>query len=304
MSRILNLKKLNRSILARLTELSEGYEFFHDFFRVLFLGLTPKIISSWFCLSGLQSLVFIPRHSLTEAGKFNVFASDLDYTIICTPADFSRVYLTWTKLKTLLPNLGELEMVTPEESEFLKSQVPKSFSQTWRKILLVRKFNHLSQSFDERDGYQRVKDSRALSRIKKTLSCHDLVFKGEELQIIPASEDETPYSVHSLYLDCRISNQPRAADQRLTCFYETRSQAEEFLRLLPGSLNEKPLDLGLRNFRISCLCHELLLVRISSRLPKRGRTETSQLVDFHEKLLGELAKLSIFPPAYEVTDIP
>lgn len=155
--------------LSRLTE-SRGFSPFHDTARRIYTGVfTRQLESSMRKEPGLNEITLIPHHSAADGGDFNVFVSDIDYSLV-VPEPFDaattlRCIEFYARWRARLPFLGELEMYTRREWA-MRKELERSHRPILQLIWHLRKFVWQTAELDSApSAYHRDKARRSIIRI-------------------------------------------------------------------------------------------------------------------------------------------
>lgn len=154
---------------------SARWTFLHEIFRKFYLRFFCPLFEPYLQrISATNGFRLIPRHSIEEVGGFNVFFSDLDFTLVFKdlPSENlrSRVLQSYFKSAQRIKFLGELELYSEDEWE-LRKRLKSAFSDLFDSIWNLRKWHWQKNSLlESRSPYHLYKTQRSIQRVKTKLN--------------------------------------------------------------------------------------------------------------------------------------
>ncbi len=184
------MKSIYLFSLATLAPLFDrpGLKFANQPVRIFLISFFLPVLGMYLKASrGLNSnFRLLCRHSVLDAGTYNVFYSDLDLTALLSQDQIQRapeIASFIDRLRTFLPFLGELEIYTTEEHIELQKQI-ESHSKFYQPIRRIRKISWISDEAPSLPStYHSAKRKRALKIIFKKLNVQGNI--GEPLDLLP-----------------------------------------------------------------------------------------------------------------------
>jgi|GEM_PF-1987234 len=170
-----------------MTQLTEGWTWFHWPFRWSYVFLVTPWLQRRLQQAVVSELTLQPRHSVL-AKDFNVFRSDLDYSVVFalepTPQQVILVTEFIDRHRQFLPFLGELEFYTTDEWQ-QKQALEKRHRELFTLIRSFRKITWQVKAFAQAPSeFHRQKARNALKRIAGVRS------KDFELEDIRAAMEQ------------------------------------------------------------------------------------------------------------------
>jgi hypothetical protein len=298
------LKFSKYDLLMFFYKLTRDQAWFHELFRKAFLKIIPSLVNVLLDRYGKSSWVLIPRHSLIEKGEFNLFMSDLDFSLLVNNSDEVKSAKAFcAQARRNIPNLGEIEIYTKDERLLLERYVTLDLSIMWRKLQLIRKWSWISE-VNKSHEYHEAKRLRARDKISRIIGIKDYQIKGNELFPNDIQDvQKIQFQSWSHYLSCWISNHQMELNDdfpQLNIFFSNGSQASLFHLAMPTEI-DSGLEAGVfEKLRIFGYLQEALLVRASLR---QGRQKSlpsfHELHAWHEKLENKLREIEVLLPELE-----
>jgi hypothetical protein len=264
----------------------EPYPVVHRMCRRLILNVEVPLLD--FVLRPRGGL-FVTRNSLHSSRDFNLFMSDVDFSIVSKDQDcFPAVLNKRQGLKKCLPNLGECELYLEDEWE-LKKKLSLSPSQVvWDNIYLIRKLGWQKKSLLEaKTEYEKIKVRRAMDIILRRLGHSKFPLNGSVLFALPG-DPPRPRNPQlrvatSLFLGATLGCEAPHVDLE----FNSIAEFERFHSLLPDSLEDpqSPEDMEIKQY---LLLNEVLISTVSLRLAKyEGQLRRAEEI---EAWIGDLHK--------------
>lgn len=249
-------------MLYHLYSCTAGLPVFLEFVRKLIVWLEIPILKILFKLTGAKQV--ITRYSIHEKEHFNVFMSDLDFTLVGEQRNFPKLLRTHTWLKRIFLNIGELEFHTADEIEILyRLQSDPRFS-FWNRIYILRKLSWQKQKLQlPLSKYERAKQLRAIK-----ISLRKLKANGTPVleKVFPELEKYERAEIMSFPYFSPYLEQDISVNEGLESLLSNDPIcASIFISLLPDS-DIVPKDRELRLIKLLLLDREVLLNHASMRI--------------------------------------
>ena len=160
--------------LLHFYQITRDWKRFHQIGRIFAFHIEVKIIKFIYFHLGFRQLY--PRNSIYDSTSFNIFMSDLDFSIVINDEkDVSLIQNVRKKIKYFFPNIGEFEFYTSKEWIQKNRECLKEAHDIWNEIRLIRKLNWQKRSLAFADNeYSKLKYVRGinitLSKMKQSSS--------------------------------------------------------------------------------------------------------------------------------------
>ncbi len=232
-----------------------------------------KVISIAFRLGSAQQVIF--RHSVLSKDDFNFLFSDIDFSIICELKDFQKIFKIFKFLKMFLMNIGEIEIYTSEELQFIRMPMNEKGLKLWEKFYLIRKINWQKQKLNlNPDEYEIAKVERSLKTIFKKLDAPNRNLNGTKIfdfilndfTELPPEVNNTK-SFYSPFLEINISSDPTAKNKIDNLYFENTNEVQKIESFFPYS-NWKPTNPTFTEVRKAIIVKELLISLHTQRIKK------------------------------------
>jgi hypothetical protein len=278
---------MNHTLLHRLYLRTTAQRFFHRLCRHLIVHVEVPLIRIYLCPPNAP---FIARNSVHSRDDFNLFMSDVDFTIVTDDEDAAgQVLRKRQRLKKFLPNIGECEVFRQDEWR-LKSKLDSSpLRDLWSAVYLIRKLGWQRSSLSKASTpYDLEKNQRAMGITLRKLGHTGLPLSGDALFPFlansPKASDPSATSANSLFLGATIGTVGQDAD---LCFRSV-DEFERFRRILPDTIGAPSLAAD-REVKTYLMLQELLLATVSRRIVAasgdtlRAQEITGWIKDLHKR---------------------
>ena len=224
------------------------------------------------------------RNSILDPGIYNVFMSDLDYSIVCETTQMRFIYSIATALKKVFINLGELEFYTAQEWEEIERLAASPYAHVWDYLYRLRKTQwQVRKLSSAATPYEIAKQRRALE-----ISRGKLNEMHHTLQSLLHSQDGV--AVFSYFLETHIS------------------ASSKLFEVLPDN-DYLPLEDSLKETKVLIISREYLLTMTSIRIRKLEsphllfETELGWMKSLAERLKALGCRRSTYLKVSSVSDI-
>jgi hypothetical protein len=269
------LKCLER--LARATDDMPLALYANEAARGFYLKIATPVLNTFLGHGRSNALVqLLPRHSVVERGAFNVFLSDVDYTLVVTPSasdgEISALIERYHRLARYLWFLGEIEIYSAEEQAALEETRefdPFTIDFVWRLRKLRWQLNAYAEATS---GYHRFKAGRVIRRLLVqlgvdakvdpmaiTASDIALAINRSSTHWLPEGLEARPLSGRSNYIEWPLEN----VSAGFVAILPHGEEIADGLRDEVCRLRQNP-QIGERLSRLALI--ELLLCRSARRL--------------------------------------
>jgi hypothetical protein len=149
--------------LLHFYQITRDWKRFHQIGRIFAFHIEVKIIKFIYFHLGFTQLY--PRNSIYDSSAFNIFMSDLDFSIVINDEkDVLFIQNIRKKIKYFFPNIGEFEFYTSEEWIQKNRECLKEAHDIWNEIRLIRKLNWQKRSLAFADNeYSKLKYVRGMN---------------------------------------------------------------------------------------------------------------------------------------------
>jgi hypothetical protein len=192
-----------------LYQLTRNWSWFHKIGRFFAFHIEVKIIKFVYFHLGFKQLY--PRNSIYDSSSFNVFMSDLDFSIVIDEEkNVLFIQKIRKKIKYFLPNIGEFEFYNKEEWIQKNRECLKDANHIWNEIRLIRKLNWQRKSLASADNqYSKVKYVRGINITLSKMKQSSSILSGENvLRHLKQKNSEKLHKVsfphRSIYLETNI----------------------------------------------------------------------------------------------------
>lgn len=241
------------------------------------------LLKSIFLFAGAN--VVIARNSVYEPNKFNVFMSDLDFTLVSSERKFEFLYKIKKNLQKIFLNVGEIELYTPDEWAECEELSHSPHMIYWTKINTIRKSAWQRKKLASAKSVHEVaKQKRALEITLNRLGQDRFPIDGASVfKELPGHLNESNFGLptYSSFLEYKITTKV----EEDVCYFSNIQTAVRLISILPDN-TIVPEDKTLREIKLFLLRKEFLMTTTSLRVNKLLTPEK----DFPEHVhwLGDL----------------
>lgn len=259
-------------MLYFLYQTTANAQWFHSVVQKFILLIEIPLLTLFLKLAGASKV--ISRNSIHDKAIFNVFMSDLDFSIVATDESFTRIYKVSILLKKIFVNMGELELYTLSEWTELEELQHSSYWSFWTRVYLVRKLSwQLEKQKKAHSRYEKVKQERALKITFSRLGMMNNSLQGSkifyDLPIDNTLQIHPPFE--SKFLEFPIG---LMSDLEQGVGFETLSEARSFYAILPDC-QISPSSVELKQIKQLLIKREALLNANKIKLKRIQGLDTS-----------------------------
>jgi hypothetical protein len=231
--------------------------------RVLIQKLEVPLVQ--FIFKSFGARIMVPRNSIFDAERFNLFLSDIDFSVVGNSEDFPKLLSVHHCLKKVLVNLGEIELYTEAEWETLSVSESSPLNSYWTTVYLIRKLKWQSRKLEaSRTRYESLKHERGIAITLERLNSKSISLKYNDVfsGLVPESPSQKFYLPrYSSFLEHQLTLSPAPG----AIFFSSPEEVSTLLKVLPET-EENPAHLWNKQVKHLLIKRERLLTLTSMRV--------------------------------------
>lgn len=222
---------MNRQILYDLYRLTKSWSTLNRLAHSLVRSIEVPLLILILRCAGAR--LAIPRNSIFDGKRFNVFMSDIDFSIVGGPESFAFIQSVSLGVRKVLPNLGELEFYTEQEWKELSAILSMPEHKFWERTYNLRKHNWQRLKLAEASSkYEEMKQKRSMAITLEKLGVEHGNLEGDKIfgdlpSAPPQNVGIPPYFSRFLEHQLSFDSAPNAI------YFKNRELFDRLLAILP-----------------------------------------------------------------------